>query len=213
MHVHHAARAMVEQQLIGRGITQLRLLYAMATVPRHMFVPVPMRAWAYDDRALPIGFRQTISQPLIVASMTQALCLVGDERVLEIGTGSGYHAAVLSRLAREVVTVERVPVLARRARWTLHALGFDNVRVVVADGSIGLAQAAPYDAILVTAAAPSVPAELIAQLARRGRLVLPVGDASLQTLRLIERADDRIEVHDGGCCSFVPLVGERGFPA
>ena len=204
---------MVEEQLIGRGITQPRVLHAMATIPRHMFVPVPMRALAYDDRALPIGFRQTISQPLMVAWMTQALQLDGDERVLEVGTGSGYHAAVLSRLVREVVSVERVAVLARRANWTLHALGFDNVHVVVGDGSIGLPDCAPYDAIVVAAAAPSVPAELIAQLAPHGRLVLPVGVAELQILRLVERTDSGIETHDEGRCVFVPLVGDRGFPA
>jgi protein-L-isoaspartate(D-aspartate) O-methyltransferase len=213
MQVHKAAQHMVEQQLIGRGITQPRVLHAMATIPRHMFVPVPIRALAYDDRALPIGFRQTISQPLMVAWMTQALQLDGDERVLEVGTGSGYHAAVLSRLAREVISVERVTVLARRARWTLHALGFDNVHVVVGDGSVGLADSAPYDAIVVAAAAPSVPEELVAQLAPHGRLVLPVGGTELQILRVVERTESGIEMRDEGRCIFVPLVGDRGFPA
>ena len=204
---------MVEEQLIGRGITELSVLHAMTTIPRHMFVPTPMRGRAYDDRPLPIGFEQTISQPLMVAWMTQSLALDGSERVLEVGTGSGYQAAVLSRLVREVITVERVPVLARRARWTLHALGFDNVHVVVGDGSVGLEQQSPFDAILVAAAAPAVPDELVAQLAPGGRLVLPVGSGESQILHLIERTDGGIEIHDQGRCIFVPLVGDRGFPA
>jgi protein-L-isoaspartate(D-aspartate) O-methyltransferase len=204
---------MVEEQLIARGVRDLRLLRAMASVPRHMFVPAPLRHYAYEDRALPIGFHQTISQPLIVALMTQALELHGSERVLEVGTGSGYQAAVLSRLAHEVITVERVPILARRARWTLHALGFDNTTVLTGDGSVGVAALAPFDAILVAAAAPSVPAELVEQLARGGKLVLPVGSCEVQMLRIITRTDDGIEARDQGRCIFVPLVGDRGFPA
>ena len=161
---------------------------------------------------MPIGFRVTISQPFVVAWMTEALELVGDERVLEVGTGSGYQAAVLSRLAREVYTIEREPVLARRARWTLRALGLGNVSTFVGDGSLGLPAHAPYDAIVVTAAAPTVPDELVAQLARGGRLVVPVGAAAIQSLRVIRRDDDgALFSSDRGGVVFVPLVGERGF--
>jgi protein-L-isoaspartate(D-aspartate) O-methyltransferase len=213
MRTFEAAERMVEEQLIGRGITDFAVLQAMTTIPRHMFVPSPIRAHAYEDRPLPIGFRQTISQPLMVGAMTQALALEGHERVLDVGTGSGYQAAVLSRLAREVYSVERVPALARRAQWVLRALGFDNVHVLVGDGSLGLPQHAPYDAIVVAAAAPRVPDELIAQLAPRGRLAIPVGDGEHQILRLIERTDGGIEMRDHGRCIFVPLVGDRGFPA
>jgi protein-L-isoaspartate(D-aspartate) O-methyltransferase len=175
---------------------------------------MPTRAQAYEDHAVPIGFDVTMSQPFVVAWMSEALALDGSERVLEVGTGSGYQAAVLSRLAREVYTIERVPVLARRARFTLCALGLDNVHVAIGDGSLGLAAHAPYDAIVVTAAAPSVPDELIAQLARGGRLVVPVGRGAIQSLRLIRRDhQDRLSMTERGGVVFVPLVGERGFPA
>jgi protein-L-isoaspartate(D-aspartate) O-methyltransferase len=203
---------MVEEQLRGRGLSDERVLSVMASLPRHMFVPTPMRGQAYEDHAVPIGFDVTISQPFVVGWMTASLELDGHERVLEVGTGSGYQAAVLGRLAREVHTIERVPVLARRARWILRALGLDNVHVFVGDGSVGLASHAPYDAIVVTAAAPSVPDELLAQLARGGRLVVPVGSASVQSLRVIRRDDQgQLSISDRGGVVFVPLVGERGF--
>jgi protein-L-isoaspartate(D-aspartate) O-methyltransferase len=205
---------MVDEQLRARGLDDERVLAAMASLPRHMFVPAPVRRQAYEDHAVPIGFNVTISQPFVVGWMTEALELRGGERVLEVGTGSGYQAAVLGRLAREVYTIERVPVLARRAQWVLGALGLDNVHVFVGDGSVGLAAHAPYDAILVTAAAPSVPEELIAQLSPGGRLVAPVGRTAIQSLRVIRRADDgSLTSTDRGGVVFVPLVGERGFPA
>jgi protein-L-isoaspartate(D-aspartate) O-methyltransferase len=212
-HVAHAeAERMVEEQLRARGLGDERVLAAMASLPRHMFVPTPMRPQAYEDHAVPIGFGVTISQPFVVGWMTEALRLDGHERVLEVGTGSGYQAAVLTRLAREVYTIERVLVLARRARWTLRALGLDNVHVFVGDGSLGLPAHAPYDAIVVTAAAPSVPNELIAQLARGGRLVVPVGRGPVQSLTVIRRdAEGRLSISDRGGVVFVPLVGERGF--
>jgi protein-L-isoaspartate(D-aspartate) O-methyltransferase len=205
---------MVEEQLRTRGLQDERVLAAMASLPRHMFVPTPMRTQAYEDHAVSIGFDVTISQPYVVGWMSEALALDGHERVLEVGTGSGYQAAVLARLARQVYTIERVPVLARRARWILRALGLDNVHVFVGDGSIGLPEHAPYDAIVVTAAAPSVPDELLAQLAPGGRLVVPVGGSALQSLRVIRRNDEgRLSITDRGGVVFVPLVGERGFHA
>ncbi|MGZ3440764.1 MAG: protein-L-isoaspartate(D-aspartate) O-methyltransferase [Polyangia bacterium] len=206
-----AAWRMVQEQLRARGLRDERVLAAMASLPRHMFVPTPMRGQAYEDHAVAIGFDATISQPFVVGWMTEALALDGHERVLEVGTGSGYQAAVLARLAREVYTIERVPVLARRARWTLRVLGLDNVFVFIGDGSLGLPEHAPYDAIVVTAAAPSVPDELVAQLAPGGRLVMPVGGRALQTLRVVRRYEDgRLSITDRGGVVFVPLIGERG---
>ena len=205
---------MVDEQLRARGIRDERVLAAMATLPRHVFLPVPVRDQAYEDHAVPIGFDVTMSQPFVVAWMSEALGLRGDERVLEVGTGSGYQAAVLARLAGEVYTIERVPVLARRARWTLRALGLENVHVLIGDGSLGLLAHAPYDGIVVTAAAPSVPAEMLAQLAHGGRLVAPVGRGALQSLRVIRRDDQgKLSLSDRGAVAFVPLVGAGGFPA
>ena len=205
---------MVDEQLRARGISDERVLAAMASLPRNVFMPAPVRDQAYADHAVPIGFDATISQPYVVGWMSEALALHGNERVLEIGTGSGYQAAVLSRLAREVFTIERIPILARRARFALRSLGIGNVHLFVGDGSVGLPAHAPYDAIVVTAAAPSVPQELIAQLAPRGRLVVPVGAAALQSLRVIQRDDEgHVSAHDRGAVVFVPLVGERGFRA
>jgi len=205
---------MVDEQLRARGLDDERVLAAIASLPRPVFVPTPVRGQAYEDHAVPIGFEVTISQPFVVGWMTEALALDGSERVLEVGTGSGYQAAVLGRLAREVYTIERVPVLARRARWVLRALGLDNVHVFVGDGSVGLAGHAPYDAILVTAAAPSVPEGLIAQLSPGGRSVAPVGRTAIQSLRVIRRAyDGSLTSTDRGGVVFVPLVGARGFPA
>jgi protein-L-isoaspartate(D-aspartate) O-methyltransferase len=203
----------IDEQLAARGIRDPRVLDAMRRVPRHAFVPEDSQTMAYADRALPIGNGQTISQPYMVAAMTQALMLTGTERVLEIGAGSGYQAAILCELASHVITIERRPELAAIARKTLAALGYANVQVIVGDGTLGLAAAAPFDAILVSAGAPAVPQSLKQQLSSAGgRLVIPVGGPAQQRLTLVTRQDDRFEesVHDA--CVFVPLVGAEGWP-
>ena len=203
--------AMVRSQIERRGISDPRVLAAMRAIPREVFVPADLAESAYDDRALPIGSEQTISQPYMVAVMTQALRLTPESRVLEVGTGSGYQAAVLSHLAREVTTIERRPELAEQARGRLADLGCSNVRVVVGDGSGGHAEGGPYDAILVTAGAPRVPEPLTAQLADGGRLVIPVGTAREQDLVTIERHADELRQTSGEPCVFVPLVGRFGW--
>ncbi len=202
---------MVREQLIARGISDARVLEAMRRVPRHEFVPPHLRAHAYEDGPLPIGGGQTISQPYIVAYMTQALALRPEDVVLEIGTGSGYQTAVLCELARQVYSLERRPELAERARETLTRLGYRNVRVLVGDGTRGLPEFAPYDAILVTAAAPAIPAPLREQLAEGGRLVLPIGGQRQQLLQRVRRHGDRWTVEDLLPVVFVPLYGEHGF--
>jgi len=202
---------MVRTQLTARHLSDARLLDAMAQVPRHHFVPPAARDDAYADRALPIGLGQTISQPYMVATMIAALRLQGHEKVLDVGCGSGYQAAVLSLLAREVIGIERAPELVVRARRLLAELGYDSVRVVEGDGSLGYPPEAPYDAIVVGAGAPEVPQPLVDQLADGGRLVVPVGDRRLQRLTTIGRRGDRIIRHDGIDCVFVPLVGHRGW--
>lgn len=209
---YRAARErMVERQLRRRDIHDERVLEAMGAVPREAFVPEDVRARAYDDGALPIGHRQTISQPWVVAAICQALALRGDERVLEIGTGSGYSTAVLARLAREVHGVERIPELAASARAALASLGVENVEVIVADGSLGLPDAAPFDAIAVHAASPEAPHSLIAQLADGGRLVVPIATDSADMLTRFERAGDELRQETIGPCRFVPLIGAEGF--
>ncbi len=204
-------REMVEQQLRRRGIHDNRVLKAMLQVPRHEFISEEFRAQAYEDHPLPIGKEQTISQPLIIAISLQALTLSGAESVLEVGTGSGYQTALLARLARQVFSVERHPELAEMAERTLHELGFDNVQVSVRDGSQGWKEHSPYDAILVSAAAPSVPRSLLEQLADGGRMVIPVGPPHAQELLLVRRngATTTTETVDG--CRFVPLVGAEGY--
>jgi protein-L-isoaspartate(D-aspartate) O-methyltransferase len=202
---------MVEDQLAGRGIRDARVLEAMRAVPRHLFVPGEMRDLAYADAPRPIGQRQTISQPYIVALMTELLDLKGDEKVLEIGTGSGYQAAILGKLAKEVYSVERLPELAEKARKLLEALGYNNVHVVVADGTRGLPEHAPFDAIVVTAAAPQVPKPLLQQLADGGRLVLPVGSRDGQILERWIRRGDQWSQERITPVAFVPLVGEHGW--
>jgi len=178
----HLRAEMVEHQLRRRGIRDERVLAAFLKVPRHKFVR-PQDLWvAYDDYPLPIGYGQTISQPYIVALMTELLALKGDERVLEVGTGSGYQAAILAELAKEVITIERIPELARRAQRVLTDLGYRNVTVLVGDGSLGAPDFAPFDAIIVTAAAPHPPKALLEQLKDGGRLVIPIGDRTLQEL-------------------------------
>jgi len=207
-----AARlAMVRTQLQRRGIADARLLQVMREVPRHAFVPLEWRHEAYSDRPLPIGEDQTISQPYMVAIMTQSLALQGHERVLEVGTGSGYQAAVLSRLAAYVYSVEYFPVLADRARAVLQHLGYTNVEVIVGDGGLGLPACAPYDGIIVTAAAPRLPQSLLAQLTEGGRLVIPVGHARTQDLLIITRHGNAYPQERSVPCRFVPLLGQEGW--
>jgi len=202
-----ARERMVEEQIEARGVRSSRVLAALREVPRHEFVPLEERDRAYEDRPLPIGHGQTISQPYIVAVMTELLDLSGDERVLEIGTGSGYQAAVLGRLAREVYTIEIVPELARRAEVDLRRLGFANVHVRDGDGYRGWPEHAPFDAIVVTAAPEHVPQPLVDQLAVGGRLVVPVGDVS-QDLVLITRDADGVREQRLLGVRFVPMTGE-----
>ncbi|MYD64706.1 MAG: protein-L-isoaspartate(D-aspartate) O-methyltransferase [Chloroflexi bacterium] len=198
-------------RLIRRHVRDRRVLDAMRAVPRDAFVPPGLRHQAFEDGALPIGRGQTISQPLIVAMMTEAAALDGDERVLEVGTGSGYQAAVLAYLAREVVTVERVGALRRGARATLRRLGVHNARCLSAGPVLGAPGDGPFDAIVVTAAAPEVPEALVRQLADRGRLVIPVGRRTQQELLLVTRRGERLRRRSLGGCRFVPLLGPGGF--
>ncbi|MBI3329018.1 MAG: protein-L-isoaspartate(D-aspartate) O-methyltransferase [Nitrospinae bacterium] len=202
---------MVTHQLIRRGIRDERVLKAMREIPRYRFVPGRHRSAAYEDMPLPIGHDQTISQPLMVAVMTEALRLHGDERILEIGTGSGYQAAILAQLAAVVFTVERVPELAAQARAILGMLGIMHVHILVGDGTLGLPEHAPYDAIIVTAGAPKVPEVLIAQLKVGGRLVVPVGNRLEQTLVRVTKTSSAIQTEHLGGCRFVPLLGEHGW--
>jgi protein-L-isoaspartate(D-aspartate) O-methyltransferase len=202
--------AMVNHQLRERDIDDGRVLRAMDKVPRHLFVPVESCWRAYEDCPLPIGYDQTISQPYIVAKMLDALELDGHERVLDVGTGSGYQAAVLAELAREVWSVEIIPELARAARSRLHELGYSNVQVITGDGSVGLSERAPFDAIVVAAASPGVPPSLLEQLSPSGRLVLPVGDRDFQVLRRVTHPGNRPTIDSLLPCAFVPLVGEEG---
>ncbi|MFA0757484.1 MAG: hypothetical protein KEFWMYNX_001739 [Candidatus Fervidibacter sp.] len=207
----HLRAEMVEHQLRRRGIRDERVLAAFLKVPRHKFVR-PQDLWvAYEDYPLPIGYGQTISQPYIVALMTELLALKGDECVLEVGTGSGYQAAILAELAREVITIERIPELARRAQRVLTDLGYRNVTVLVGDGSLGAPDFAPFDAIIVTAAAPHPPKALLEQLKDGGRLVIPIGDRTLQELIRFVRKGDEWQEEKHGPCLFVPLIGKNGW--
>ena len=203
---------MVERQLRRRDVADERVLEAMAAVPRELFVPEEEVERAYDDAALPIGHGQTISQPYMVARICEALSLRGRERVLDVGTGSGYQAAVLSLLAAQVVTVERLPALAAQAEENLRRAGFERVEVRVGDGTLGVPERAPFDAIAVAAAAPELPRTLYEQLAPRGRLVVPVGGRGGQRLEVIVRSPEGPAVLRSVPCRFVPLVGEEGFP-
>ena len=202
---------MVERQLRRRDIADERVLAAMESVPRERFVPPELRSRAYDDAALPIGGGQTISQPYMVAAICSALALTGSERVLDVGTGSGYQAAVLVELAAEVDTIERLPELAEQARANLASAGYGHVRVHLGDGSRGLPERAPFDAIAVAAAAPDLPQTLYEQLQPRGRLVVPVGERGVQQLEVIVRSPEGPAVIHSVPCRFVPLVGEEGF--
>jgi protein-L-isoaspartate(D-aspartate) O-methyltransferase len=206
-----ARRDMVARQMRDRGIRSERVLAAMEVVPRHLFVPPDRVSHAYSDEALAVGEGQTISQPYVVAASVEALSLDGSERVLEVGAGTGYLAAVLSLLAREVIALEAIPALAASARERLARLGYENVRVEVGDGSLGYAAAAPFDAILVSAAAPAVPQPLVDQLREGGRLVIPVGLADHQQLYQIVKEHGRTNEHSLFDCRFVPLVGRYGW--
>jgi protein-L-isoaspartate(D-aspartate) O-methyltransferase len=197
---------------LATEIKDTRVVEAIGRVPREEFVPEELRHAAYENAPLPIGYGQTISQPLIVGLMTEALLLNGDEKVLEIGTGSGYQAAVLSLLATRVVSVERIPPLAERADETLRRLGYSNVEVHAGGEGLGWPSAAPYDAILVTAAAPEVPRELLDQLGLGGRLVIPVGGRDLQELVRIVKTPEGALRHNLGPCRFVPLLGRSAWP-
>ncbi len=203
---------MVEHQLRRRDIVNERVLEAMERVPRELFVPEDLRRRAFDDAALPIGGGQTISQPYMVARIAEELGLDGDEKVLDVGTGSGYQAAVLSELADRVHTIERIPELAEAAERNLASAGYDQVSVHVGDGSRGLAQHAPYGAIAVAAAAPGFPQALYDQLRPGGRLVVPIGGRRGQRLEVIVRSPEGPAVARSVPCRFVPLVGEEGFP-
>ncbi len=202
---------MLREQIEGRGIRNPRLTEAMYRVPRHLFVPPDQRERAYEDTPLPIGFGQTISQPYMVAAMTHLLNLQGTEKILEVGTGSGYQAGVLSRLAREVHTVERFPELAEQAQATLTSLGLQNVVVHLGDGSLGWAAAAPYQGILVTAAAPRPPEPLLEQLDEDGFLVIPVGGQEGQELQRWKKVNGRVYQEHLFPVAFVPLRGHLGW--
>lgn len=202
---------MVQEQLVPRGISDPRVLEAMRTVPRHLFVDDALQSRAYGDFPLPIAAGQTISQPYIVASMTEALGLQGDEQVLEIGTGSGYQAAVLSRLCKKVYTVERINSLLASARKVFDVLKYYNISSKLDDGTLGWPECGPFDAIIVTAGGPSIPEPLVEQLSERGRLVIPVGDQNLQTLKLLELTEDGRQIRDLERVRFVDLVGKHGW--
>ena len=211
MDYERARLRMVDEQLAARGIKDPRVLSAMGRVPRHLFIEEALRDRAYGDHALPIGERQTISQPYMVALMTQSLELKGAERVLEIGTGSGYQTAVLAELATRVYSIERIAGLADRARRLLASLGYRNVTVKVFDGTYGWKEEAPFDAILVTAGSPEVPAPLTEQLKEGGRMIIPVGDRTTQVLKKVTKTSAGIEVSSMTGCVFVPLIGGHGW--
>ncbi len=198
---------MVLTQIAGRGVEDERVLEAMNRVPRHAFVPEDQQRSAYEDRPLRIGHGQTISQPFIVGFMTAALELKGDEKVLEIGTGSGYQAAILAQLVPDVYSIEIVPPLGRRAAAVLDSLGYDRVRVRIGDGYRGWPEHAPFDAIIVTAASPRLPRVLLEQMAQGGRLIIPVGSHQEQDLMKVVKADDGYSISSLGSCRFVPLLG------
>lgn len=207
-----ARRRMVEQQIIARGVNDQRVIDAMLQVPRHLFVEPALHSHAYSDASLPIGEKQTISQPYMVAAMSTALDLRGDERILEIGTGSGYQSAILSLLVKRVYSIERISLLAGRARKVLDQLCMSNVNIKIGDGTIGWKDQAPFDGILVAAGAPDIPTEYLGQLEIGGKLVLPVGDRSQQILMRITRLENgNFKREQLMGCRFVPLIGEQGW--
>jgi protein-L-isoaspartate(D-aspartate) O-methyltransferase len=203
---------MIEEQLIARGISDQRVLNAMRQVPRHLFVEDAMQAHAYGDFPLPIGSGQTISQPFIVALMSETLHLNGSEKILEIGTGSGYHAAILSRLCEKVFTVERIDGLVSRARKVFDRLRYHNIVSRIDDGTVGWPSEAPFDGIVVTAGGPRIPEPLLAQLADPGRLIMPVGSQGVQDLQLVEKRDGQITIQTIEQVRFVDLIGAHGWP-
>lgn len=202
---------MVQEQVVARGIADTRVIAALRKIPRHQFVDPGIINRAYHDSALPIGEKQTLSQPYMAARMTEALCLGGQEKVLEVGTGSGYQTALLAELCFNVFSVEKVRVLSRKARSLLDRLGYQNIALHVGDGTIGWSEHAPYDAVLVTAGAPGAPKPLIDQLAPGGRLVIPVGDEQGQTLLRVTRTQDGFIEDRLGDCKFVKLFGKYGW--
>ena len=206
-------RRMVQEQLELRGISDPRLLEAFRRVPRHLFVPPEQQAQAYEDHPIPIGAGQTISQPYMVALMVQLLKLQGHERILEVGTGSGYQLAILAELALEVYSIERLPELAAGALGRLERLGFLNVHISPGNGSLGWPEHAPYDGVVVAAGSPGIPQPLVDQLVDGGRLVIPVGSPQTQTLTLAEKRSGQVRLTALTQCVFVPLVGEHGWPA
>ncbi len=204
---------MVEEQIASRGIKNSRLIAAMKKIPRHLFVEEALQSQAYTDHPLPIGEKQTISQPYMVALMTEALLLTGKEKVLEIGTGSGYQTAILAELCEKVFSVERIRPLAVRARKLLYELGYFNVEIKIFDGTFGWMEESPFDAILVTAGSPDVPQPLVDQLAIGGRLVIPVGDTFVQDLVRVTKTGEGVKREDLGGCRFVKLIGRYGWEA
>lgn len=202
---------MVDDQIAARGMGDARVLAAMRRVPRHLFIPAELRGYAYDDHPVQIGCGQTISQPYMVAAMTGLLRLKPGDRVLEVGTGSGYQAAILAEMAATVISIERHAQLAERARERLEQLGYANITVLVGDGTVGCPEEAPFDAILVTAGGPVTPAALKQQLAVGGRLVCPVGPRDMQQLVTVVRTEEGLDEEIGMSCVFVPLVGEEGW--
>jgi protein-L-isoaspartate(D-aspartate) O-methyltransferase len=196
---------------ISSQISDKRVLAVMSRLPRELFVPLKMRDFAYEDRPLPIGFEQTISQPYIIALMTQSLDLTGCEKVLEIGTGSGYQTAILAELAEKVISVERIPSLADTARKTLDSLGYKNIDIHIAGDTLGWSEGGPYNAILVTAGAPELPNELLSQMANHGRMIIPIGSRQVQELCKITKKKDRNIIENLGRCRFVSLIGEAAW--
>jgi protein-L-isoaspartate(D-aspartate) O-methyltransferase len=206
-----ARSKMVEDQIISRGIKDARVIAAMRKVPRHLFVEEALQSQAYSDHPLPIGEKQTISQPYMVALMTEALQLKGKEKVLEIGGGSGYQTAILAELSEKVFSIERIRSLAIRARQLLYELGYYNVELKIFDGTYGWMEETPFDAIIVTAGAPDIPQPLLDQLAMDGKLVIPVGDAYVQDLIRVTKTEEGIKREDLGGCRFVKLIGRYGW--
>jgi len=202
---------MVDEQIAGRGVKDERVLAVMRKIPRHEFLPEGIRGMAYNDSALPLGEGQTMSQPYMVALMTELLGLKGAERVLEIGTGSGYQAAVLAELCQKVYTVERIKTIADKARATLDRLGYKSVAIKIYDGTYGWKEMAPYDAIIVTAGSPDIPAPLVEQLKEGGRLVIPVGDRYGQQLITVVKTAEGMITERSIPCVFVPLIGNHGW--
>lgn len=204
-------KKMVQEQLIPRGIIDKRVLAAFEKIERHKFIPEDLISNAYSDFPVPIGKNQTISQPYIVALMTENLCLTGEEKILEIGTGSGYQTAILAELAREVYSIERLDYLSKKAEAALKETGHDNIKLKVGDGTLGWPESAPFDRIIITAASPQIPLPLTEQLKENGKLILPLGESLGQVLTLVEKKKGRLESIRVCGCVFVPLIGKYGY--